>query len=290
MGTGDERDALVRSRGLLLVDDFCSSTGLDRATVQALLRSDQVEGVFDGAGRAYGLFDDVLPTAERLRALGLPVQSDYDPESLRSYTDDTGDPGEPDDSGWSWETPAGGDRFVETLSSKQVYVDQWMAVREDTVRRRDGSTGIHTVMDCLDIALVVPAEDGRLHLVEQYRYPVAGRLWEFPSGSANPQLDADPAALASRELREETGLSAGRLRPLGTLDVTPSTMSQRCWVFLATELTHGEPQRDPEEQDMESAWFPRAHVERMITDGTITDAKTCAAYTLLLLHEQASNH
>jgi 8-oxo-dGTP pyrophosphatase MutT (NUDIX family) len=163
-----------------------------------------------------------------------------------------------------------------------------MSVREDTVRRPDGSTGIYGVVDSPDLALVIAAEGERLHLVEQYRYPVTGRRWEFPSGSADQNLDVDVAALAARELREETGLTARRLTPLGTLDVAPGMVSQRCGVFLATDLTSGEPQRELAEQDMRSSWFTRAAVERMIVDGTMTDAKSAAAYTLLFLHEQTS--
>lgn len=177
---------------------------------------------------------------------------------------------------------------VETLASKQVYANPWMTVREDAVRRPDGSTGIYGVVDSSDIALIIPADGDRLHLVEQYRYPVAGRRWEFPSGSTEQRLDADAAALAARELREETGLVASTLTPLGTLDVAPGMFSQQCRVFLATDLTQGSPQRELEEQDMRSAWFTRAEVERMISDGTVTDAKSAAAYTLLLLRGQAS--
>jgi 8-oxo-dGTP pyrophosphatase MutT (NUDIX family) len=177
---------------------------------------------------------------------------------------------------------------VETLGSTQVYANPWMAVREDTVRRADGSTGIYGVVDSPDIALVMAVDGDRLHLVEQYRYPVAGRRWEFPSGSADQTLDADAAALAARELREETGLTAGRLTPLGTLDVAPGMFSQRCRVFVATDLSDGEPQRELAEQDMRSSWFTRADVERMIVDGTVTDAKSAAAYALLLLHERTS--
>jgi len=177
---------------------------------------------------------------------------------------------------------------VETLGSTQVYANPWMAVREDTVRRADGSTGIYGVVDSPDIALVMAVDGDRLHLVEQYRYPVAGRRWEFPSGSADQRLDADAAALAARELREETGLTAGRLTLLGTLDVAPGMFSQRCRVFVATDLSYGEPQRELAEQDMRSSWFTRADVERMIVDGTVTDAKSAAAYALLLLHERTS--
>jgi hypothetical protein len=60
-------------------------------------------------------------------------------------------------------------------------------------------------------------------------------------------------------------------------------MNQRCSVFLATDLTQGPPQREPEEQDMRSACFTRADIERMIKDGAITDAKSIAAYALLLM-------
>ncbi len=176
---------------------------------------------------------------------------------------------------------------METLDTKSVYANRWMSVREDTVRRPDGSAGIYAVVDTPDIALIVPADGERLHLVEQYRYPVRGRRWEFPSGSEAPSLDADPEALARRELREETGLEASTLIFLGTLDVAPSMINNQCRVFLATELSQGAPQRDGEEQDMRSAWFSRSELKRMIKDGRITDGKSIAAFALLLVHGNA---
>jgi 8-oxo-dGTP pyrophosphatase MutT (NUDIX family) len=172
---------------------------------------------------------------------------------------------------------------VERLTSKQVYATPWMTVREDEVRHLDGSTVVHAVVEAPDIALVVAVDGDRLQLVEQYRHPVGGRRWEFPSGSTDPQLDVDAPASARRELREETGLAAGSLIRLGTVEITPSTMTQRCWVFLATDLTHGAPQRDAVESDMEAAWFTRSQVEHMITDGIMTDAKSVAAYALYLM-------
>jgi 8-oxo-dGDP phosphatase len=174
---------------------------------------------------------------------------------------------------------------VENLDSRQVYTDPWLAVRQDTVRRSDGSSDIYSVVDTADCSLVIPVDRDKVHLVEQYRYPVAARRWEFPSGSTDRVLDGDATAAASRELREETGLSANELTLLGTLDTMPSTLNQKCTVFLATGLTQGTPQRDPEEDDMRSAWFSRSEVERFITDGTISDAKSIAAYALLLLRE-----
>jgi 8-oxo-dGTP pyrophosphatase MutT (NUDIX family) len=139
-------------------------------------------------------------------------------------------------------------------------------------------------VDTSDIALVIPIDGDRLHLVEQYRHPVDGRRWEFPSGSVDPQTDVDTAAAAARELREETGLVAGSLTRLGTLEVLPSTYSQPCTVYLSADLTQGATHRDLGEHDMRSAWFVRSDVEQMILDGTLRDSKSVAAYALLLLH------
>ena len=176
---------------------------------------------------------------------------------------------------------------METLSSTERFANPWLAVREDTVRLPDGGTGTRTVVTGPDIALVVALDGDRVHLVEQHRHPVGGRRWELPSGSLD-ERDADAAAAAARELREETGLVAGTLTPLGTLEMSPSTLDQRCRVFLATDLTAGAPAPDPEEQDLRSAWFARAEVEQMARDGRLSDAKSLAAYALLLLHERAT--
>jgi len=172
------------------------------------------------------------------------------------------------------------------VSSEQVYADAWLSVRMDRVRRSDGSSGDYSVVDTADCSLVVPLDGDRVHLVEQYRYPVAGRRWEFPSGSTD-ESDIDASAVAARELREETGLVATALRLLGCLDTMPSTLSQQCRVFLATGLTQVGPERESDEQDMRSAWFTRSEVERLISDGSISDAKSIAAYALLLLNDAA---
>jgi 8-oxo-dGTP pyrophosphatase MutT (NUDIX family) len=142
------------------------------------------------------------------------------------------------------------------------------------------------VVDKPAYALVIPLDGDRLHLVEQFRYPLGLRRWEFPQGTAPDLAELEPTELAARELREETGLIAGSLTDLGLLDVAAGLSSQRGRVFLATELTEGPHQREPEEQDMRTAWFDRAVFEKMIADGTITDAQSLAAYTLLLLHER----
>ncbi|WP_232022146.1 NUDIX domain-containing protein [Mycobacterium basiliense] len=158
-----------------------------------------------------------------------------------------------------------------------------MVLREDDIRRPDGSAGIYAVVDKPAYALVVPYDGHRFKLVEQFRYPVGARRWEFPQGTAPDLAHVEPAELAARELREETGLRATSFEALGRIDTAPGLTSQRGWVFLATGISEGEADREHEEQDMRSAWFSRADVEEMMDSGVIVDSQSIAAYGLFLL-------
>ena len=178
---------------------------------------------------------------------------------------------------------------MERVSSREVYRNPWLVVREDEIRRSDGTPGIYGVVVKPAYALVVARdEDDRYMLVEQFRYPIGLRRWEFPQGTAPGSPDGDePAAedLAADELREETGLRAASLVLLGQLDLAPGMSSQRGWAWLATDLTQGAHEREHEEQDMHSEWFTGAQIEAMMRSGDITDAQTIAAWTLLRLAE-----
>lgn len=175
---------------------------------------------------------------------------------------------------------------MRTTGSREVYTNAWMSVREDAVQRADGSSGIYGVVDKPDYALIIPLADDQLCLVEQYRYPLGLRRWEFPQGTAPNRAEVEPEELAARELREETGLRADHLTYLGLLDVAPGLSSQRGRAYLASGLTTGEHERESEEQDMRAEWFSRATFERMVAAGRITDAQSIAAYSLLHLHER----
>jgi 8-oxo-dGDP phosphatase len=174
--------------------------------------------------------------------------------------------------------------FIERVGSREIYRNKWLVLREDDIRRPDGSPGVYSVVDKPTYALVIPYDGRRFRLIEQFRYPIGARRWEFPQGTAPDLADVEPSVLAERELREETGLRATSFEALGRLEVAPGLTSQRGWVFLATGITEGEPEREHEEQDMHSAWFARGDVEEMIRTGVIADAQSIAAYGLLLLH------
>jgi 8-oxo-dGTP pyrophosphatase MutT (NUDIX family) len=177
------------------------------------------------------------------------------------------------------------DGVVQQVSTREVYRNRWISVREDEVRRPDGSEGIYSVIDKADFALVVPAERDGFHLVEQYRYPVGGRYWEFPQGTAAGGAVLAPEDLARAELAEETGLRAGSMERLGHLHCAYGLSSQGFDVFLATDLTAGPTAREASEQDMRQRWVARDEFEAMVRGGRITDDSTLAAYALLLMRE-----
>jgi 8-oxo-dGTP pyrophosphatase MutT (NUDIX family) len=167
------------------------------------------------------------------------------------------------------------------LASRVVYENAWMTVHEDEVIRPDGSAGIYGYIEKPDFALVVPLDDDRYVLVQQYRYPIKSRSWEFPQGSWEQREWADASELARGELREETGLEARELSPLGRLFEACALSTHAFEVFLAQGLVQSTPERSPEESDLTVASFTRDEVDTMIRDGLIRDAATVAALALV---------
>jgi ADP-ribose pyrophosphatase len=168
-----------------------------------------------------------------------------------------------------------------TLSSRIAYENRWTRLREDRIRRADGSDGLYGVVERSDFVVVVPWHEGRLTLVEQYRYPVSARIWEFPMGMWEQAPGTDPAVMAAGELREETGLIAGHMEYAGEMFQGPGYCNQRGHVFLATALTQGVAEREVTEQDMVSRSFLLAEFEAMVRDGTMREAMTLAAFAML---------
>jgi ADP-ribose pyrophosphatase len=172
---------------------------------------------------------------------------------------------------------------VRTLASREVYRNAWMSLREDDVEREDGTTGIYGVVDKPDFALVIPKTADGFWLVEQFRYPVGRRAWEFPQGSCANGEGGLPEDLARAELAQETGLRAAELRHLGHLSAAYGMSSQGFDVYLATSLSEGTIAREPSEQDMLHRFFPEPEFRETIRRGDVVDAATVAAYSLLWL-------
>lgn len=167
----------------------------------------------------------------------------------------------------------------QILSSERVYENPWTAVREDKIIHPGGKKGLYGVVERGTFAVIMPLHaDGRVTLVQQFRYPVGRRLWEFPMGTWETRPDADATELALGELREETGLRAGELIHAGTLYQGAGYSNQMGHVFLARNLVRGDAEREETEADMRTRDIPLAEFDRMIADGEMTCMVTLAAY------------
>jgi ADP-ribose pyrophosphatase len=175
------------------------------------------------------------------------------------------------------------DKELETLTTRVVYENRWMRVREDRTRRRDGKEGIYGVVDKVDFCVIAAIDRGALYLVEQFRYPVGERFWELPQGSWEDRPQVDHREVARAELKEETGLSAGSLQYVAHLFLAYGFCTQGYHVYLASELEVGEPTLEDDEQGLISRAFPLSEVEAMVCDGRIKDATTVAVLGLLKL-------
>ena len=163
-----------------------------------------------------------------------------------------------------------------TLSSRLVYENPWIRVREDQVLRPDGQPGIYGVVEFKNRAVgVLPVEDdGSVWLVGQYRYPLDLYSWEIPEGGS--PASESPEETALRELREETGLAAGRLELISASHLSNSVCDEIAHIFRATELTHGQSMPEGSEElharrvSWDEAWG-------MLRRGEITDSMSVIA-------------
>lgn len=172
---------------------------------------------------------------------------------------------------------------IRSLSSRVVYRNRWMTVREDAIERPDGSAGIYAVVEKPDFVLVIPEQDGHLYLVEQYRFPVAARFAEFPQGTWEQRPEADPLEVARGELQEETGLTAAKMDYLGHLFIAYGMSNQGFHIFRATELSQGKSSLEHEEQDLVVKRVSVTEFEELILEGRIKDSASISAWALLTM-------
>lgn len=168
---------------------------------------------------------------------------------------------------------------ITTLESREIYRNQWLRLREDKILRSNGKEGIYSVVDKDDCAVIIPIEDGKVWLVEQFRYTIQERALELPQGGWETEIE-DPEELARGELKEETGLHAAEMLYLGFLWIAYGFCRQKQHVFLATGLTMQERDPDEEEHDIVIHTRPVEEFEQMMLDGRIRDVCTLAAWGL----------
>lgn len=165
----------------------------------------------------------------------------------------------------------------KTHSTRAIYDNPWISVREDEVTNPSGGEGIYGVIHYKHLAVgVVPIdEEGFTWLVGQYRYPTETYEWEIPEGGG--VATEDPVEAAKRELLEETGLVAEIYEPiLSNLQLSNSVSNERAFLFTARKLTMTEARPDPTEQ-LAIRHLPLTEAFAMVDRGEIIDVMSVAA-------------
>ncbi|MCB1845673.1 MAG: NUDIX hydrolase [Halioglobus sp.] len=162
------------------------------------------------------------------------------------------------------------------LSSKVVFDNPWMTIFEDRVINPGGGENQygHVHFKNRAIAILPVAENGDTWLVGQDRYTLGEYCWELPMGGAPP--GEIPLAAAKRELKEETGLSAGKWQQYMMLHTSNSITDEVAIVFLARELTQGASDFE-ETENITIRRLPLADAVTEALQGRITDAISVAA-------------
>jgi ADP-ribose pyrophosphatase len=165
---------------------------------------------------------------------------------------------------------------MKLLSSKEQYRCGLFWVTEDCARDDKGFEIKRSIVRHLGSAVMMAVDPKRqILLVRQYRLPAGKSLWELPAGKLDPGENALQAA--KRELIEETGYRARHWRKLISFYPSPGFVAEKMNVFLATDLTAGEPHPMDDERIV-ARWYPAKQVEKMILSNKIQDSKTIIGY------------
>jgi len=148
------------------------------------------------------------------------------------------------------------------------------------INDREGQVRTREVIRHPGAVVLLPVlDDGRVVMIENHRHSVGQTLLELPAGTI--ELDEPPESTAGRELIEETGYRAGRLEKLHEFFSCPGICDELMHLYLATELTAGQPDREATEQ-IENRIVSREEIAMLIAHGEIRDAKTLVGLYALL--------
>lgn len=168
------------------------------------------------------------------------------------------------------------------LTRQLIYENPWIRIDEDQVRNPSGGQNLYGCVHFKNKAIgIIPLDrEGNTWLVGQYRYVPDEYFWEIPMGGS-PEGE-EILATARRELKEETGLSAGRWTLFMRLHTSNSVTDEEGFVFLAEDLTEGETEFE-ETEAITVRKVPLTEAVRMVMTGEITDSISAAGLLKLAL-------
>jgi ADP-ribose pyrophosphatase len=168
----------------------------------------------------------------------------------------------------------------EWLQEEEQYRGRAFAVEKVKVRLPDGRETHYDYVKHSGAVTLVPVDDqNRILFVTQYRMGVKGDLLELPAGTL--EKDEDPAFCAAREVREETGMAAGKVTKLGEFFLAPGYSSEYMHVYLMTGLFPS-PLKQDDDEFLEVSAIPVEKVWEMIHSNQIRDGKTLACLLLAM--------
>ena len=167
----------------------------------------------------------------------------------------------------------------KTLSTREVYRNPWIAVREDIAQMPNGKTTIYGVVECSEAVGVLPFIDqNQVIMVRQYRYTFGeNHRWEMPTGAIKPCESLEEAA--RRELKEEIGYDAAELEQISTFYTSKSMIREIAHLFIGRGLVLAQAVPDDTEF-LEVATFPFDQVLQMVLNTEIRDSMTVTAVLL----------
>jgi ADP-ribose pyrophosphatase len=164
--------------------------------------------------------------------------------------------------------------LAKILRSRIIYKGPVFGVRRDEVLEPGGVRTTREVITHPGSVVVLPVlPDGRILLIRQYRHATRQFLWELVAGRMEP--GETPRRAAARELVEETGYRAKRLRVFLDVFPTPGFLEERMYILLAQELTSGDAHPEVDEKIIPRA-FTCTQLKHMIQRGKLHDAKSIA--------------
>jgi ADP-ribose pyrophosphatase len=177
------------------------------------------------------------------------------------------------------------------VESRNVFAGRLIQVRVDKVRMEDGSIHEREIVEHPGAVAIVPVlPNGNLLLVRQYRHAIRLRTLELPAGTR--ETGEEPSITALRELREETGYTAGTLQELVRFYVSPGWANEELIVYVAQDIVAGPAATEPDE-DLTLETIAPADVPELIQRGEISDSKSIVGLLawlgIRLSHDQSTN-
>lgn len=166
------------------------------------------------------------------------------------------------------------DLYEKTVKKNYLYLGKIINLRVDDAQLPDGRACKREIVEHSGGAAVLCIRDGKVALVKQFRYAYGEEMYEIPAGKIN--AGEDPMETAARELTEETGLIAKKLRKLYVLYPTPGYTNEKIFIFEAEDVEQGAQHLDDGEF-LNVDYIPLEEAYAMVDRGELKDAKTVVA-------------